>query len=1642
MPPKDSPPEPPPSQPAEPTRVGSSTPTKVAPTNESGTGGNTTGSSSSRKKKNNARPKTPNSNSYAILASDAIDIDSPGHSVPAITGTVSVNAAATGPLKQQQQNNSVGGGMTTSKTASRKKSQQLVVSGDGASHRAHPTSGTLLSGTAASDHEAETSGVPEDTPSSRHRRQRNRKRSNAQASVGINSPQAKVDRNDEVEEVEFDSLAAHSELRERRSSSSASSAAAAANSTPHASPEDDSLSSADHRNSTNGSGRWEPHPPSKTAKDAWNRFEGKNQPGAGRGRRSSRGASDSLAFGKPPQALVNPHQSSSSGDANVASGSPPQLSQKQNFIAMLSQGSPELVRPSPLQSPGEGDRDRGTGSGGRGGRGGHRNSFGEASSGWGGQQPTDYHPKAGRGDSRKSWGGPHQRPEQRGQGWQASSNRGENSAPSKWGSPRTDENGWQWGTRPSPQEGSQWNGSPQGRDNHSHRSKEKSDRSDSEFLSGGSNRRRNPNGKGDLKMETQVPHSSPIPIPTSPRENRDRAASFSSSPSPRAGPSSYNGKQRPETPQTPNRRQFDGHRGTPQSERRLFVPGGSPNTNSPRARPSRPLYEEYLTLDQVEKGLLNKSLFKGVIRINKRVFYDAYVTAEGMDDDIYIPGKIRRNRALEGDTVVVQILTGEELGNEQERDLDRVNQKRKENEQRQSQVAFEDAEVVPDVDNFEDDKTSARVFGKVVYILDSPEERMFIGSMSVDVPTAKTPSKFALGTPVDSSVNVVWFRPNDKRVPFLMVPVENAPSEFLRAPASFEGTLWKASIKKWPIHRQNPYGIVHGKIGLAGSIPIETEAILVENGIHWSDFPEPVLECLPSMPWTVPESECLKRRDFRDTRVFSIDPLTARDLDDALSITPQEDGTVEVGVHIADVSYFVQAGTALDEEARNRATTVYLTQKAVPMLPRLLCEELCSLNPGVERLAFSVVWKMNAETAEILDKPWMGRSVIRSCAKLSYEHAQRHIDGGDWSDMPKVSITGGFTEDEIRSDTMKLLHLSKKLRAKRFESGALTMNTAKLWFALDDDGNPTGCGIYEIKDSNKLIEEFMLLANMSVAQRIVESFPDTSLLRRHDPPKAKPLQTFLDFVESCGIPFDAETSLTLQKSFDAIKDEDIANALRQLCVKPMQRARYYCTGSTAMTMWSHYALCVPLYTHFTSPIRRYCDLVVHRLLGAALDGVGSGDALPPSPYEVDEVSLIAARCNEQKFKAKDAQDASQRLYLCVYLSSIAPTYDEESGTGGVLVSSALVYKVGDRCFDVVVGQFGIEKRVWIEDLVLTGEIWGCEPDVKSGALKVFWKKAAGAKTSAVDVAPERNASAADSVVPEREDDDDDAAVFAMDPVDGEAGRDASVVPEPHAAVPAADLITAASGSSAALASEISKTDASMGDDEDGTTDDEGWVTESDDGDELVAAVPVAVTKVQDPSPLIEAKTASKPLTTPSGKLLTSAQGGNDAEVPSVKGGATASDQADSASSSRRRRRRKGKKEANVVDSDSAVASASGAIKQPDAGGIKNATAAVVETNGGKVTVAPRPRRRADLDMSQVLVQTIGVFDKVPVRIVVNLKRSPPELRLLPVHPNLLETQPSLFVDYDSTGQVGAGRSRAKYNVFQEISCPGIVDEAD
>uniref|UniRef100_A0A8C4Z586 DIS3-like exonuclease 2 n=1 Tax=Gadus morhua TaxID=8049 RepID=A0A8C4Z586_GADMO len=676
---------------------------------------------------------------------------------------------------------------------------------------------------------------------------------------------------------------------------------------------------------------------------------------------------------------------------------------------------------------------------------------------------------------------------------------------------------------------------------------------------------------------------------------------------------------------------------------------------------------------------------QGPLRINPKNYNDAFIPSPDGMRDIFLDGIVSRNRALNGDVVVVQLLPREQWkvrpGGESELQAGRAPQRRKSPQKKRA---------VLEEQHSDGDDLPARVAALglgatgtgggqlqvpgessalwiydhqavVVYIVERKHSRAVTGFLKLlpDLPFAK-------------------FSPVDHRVPRINVPLADCPPDFSSRPADYANILFICRITSWAEDSSFAEGCLAKTLGQAGEIEPETEGILMEYDVDFSEFPAVVLDCLPTdLPWSVPPAELGRRKDLREECIFTIDPATARDLDDALSCKQLADGNFEVGVHIADVSYFVEEGNALDAIASQRATSVYMVQKVVPMLPRLLCEELCSLNPLTERLTFSVVWTLSPQ-GKILSE-WFGRSVIRSCVKLSYDHAQSMIDGPDrlFSPGELPSMDPRHPLDEVHQAVLRLHALAQQLRQQRFDGGALRLDQLKLSFTLDKDSMmPQGCYVYQYRDSNKLVEEFMLLANMAVAHQIYRSFPQ----------ETKMVDELQEFCDQMGVAVDLSSAGALHASLHrSLGDDPYAGArkevLTKMCSKPMQMALYFCTGALKdEALFQHYALNVPRYTHFTSPIRRYPDLVVHRLLAASL-------GTPPCVC-VCAVQKQASHCNDRKTASKRVQELSSELFFGVFVRECGP-----------LESEAMVSGVLDESFDVLVLSYGVQKRIYCKSMV-------------------------------------------------------------------------------------------------------------------------------------------------------------------------------------------------------------------------------------------------------------------------------------------------------------------------------------------------------
>ncbi|KAJ7638869.1 SSD1 protein [Roridomyces roridus] len=740
------------------------------------------------------------------------------------------------------------------------------------------------------------------------------------------------------------------------------------------------------------------------------------------------------------------------------------------------------------------------------------------------------------------------------------------------------------------------------------------------------------------------------------------------------------------------------------------------------------LFAPYLPQASLPPLLAAGKLVVGILRVNKRNRSDAYVATEVLDADIYICGSKDRNRALEGDIVAVELLDVDEVwGTKKEKEekkrkkeenaaydlkstAGRKDDKKKDDVEVEGQglMLFEDEEVTDDV--------KPQFAGHVVAVVERMPGQLFSGTLGLLRPSsAATKEKQEAERreregdrgdeprrgPIERP-KIVWFKPTDKRVPLIAIPTEQAPPDFIQNSEGYVDKLFVACIKRHPISSLHPFGTLVEELGPIGDVEVETSALLKDCNFPTEDFTENVIKCLPPMPWTIPERELEIRKDLRADRIFSIDPDTAKDLDDALSIKLNEDGTYDVGVHIADVSYFVKPNTALDRDARKRATSVYLVQRAVPMLPPALSEQLCSLVPGQERLAFSTIFTMSSDGTVL--KKWFGKTVIKSAAKLAYSHAQNVIDGQTLGSVPVIPEHDAA---DIAHDIKVLQGLAKNLRARRFENGTLSLDSLRLQFKLDDNGMPIDCGQYQRTEANELIEEFMLLTNIAVAQHIAVHLPEQALLRRHDNPIERRLNVFTERAQRLGYDMDTSSSGALMKSFNAITDPTARRLLELLSFKATHRAKYFCAGMLDIAKYHHYALNTPLYTHFTSPIRRYADLLVHRQLESVLQGVGATE--PKFTMDRDAVAKVAQQCNIKRDSATLAQEQSAHLFLCVLIADLTQRY-------GPVVRQAKVVGVLDAAFDVLVPEFGIEKRVHVDQMPIDNHVY----DEHSHTLQIYW----------------------------------------------------------------------------------------------------------------------------------------------------------------------------------------------------------------------------------------------------------------------------------------------------------------------------------
>ncbi|OWP05000.1 hypothetical protein B2J93_570 [Marssonina coronariae] len=759
------------------------------------------------------------------------------------------------------------------------------------------------------------------------------------------------------------------------------------------------------------------------------------------------------------------------------------------------------------------------------------------------------------------------------------------------------------------------------------------------------------------------------------------------------------------------------------------------------------LFTPYLPQATLPALLGDGQLVSGILRVNKKNRSDAYVSTQDglLDADIFICGSKDRNRALEGDLVAVELLDvdekrkdvtenrgGSNNGDRSHRDTSTNGdeqpstgeggglRRRGSLRQRPTQKKNDDVEVegqsllLVEEEEVNDDQKPLYA-GHIVAVVERVAGQMFSGTLGLLRPSSQATKekqeaerqardgnsgRHQEPRPQDKP-KIVWFKPTDKRVPLIAIPTEQAPRDFVEKHQDYADRIFVACIKRWPITSLHPFGTLVEQLGKMGELKVETDALLRDNNFASDEFSDAVTRSVGLEEWSIEKEDAAAiaaRRDFRNEKTFTIDPNGANELDDAIHVKPEADGTIEMGIHIADFAHFIKANSLVDREARKRGTAVYLMNRSCAMLPPKIASDVCSLLPGKERLTVSVVFKVNAHTGTVSEEDtWVGKSIIKSAGKLTYREVDAVLSGHH-----DIKLAGADVKE------IQILNaISQKWRERRLGSEGESIAPLRLIYQLDDENVPVEQNIFNSTPSHELIEELMHKVNAYVAQKIYQGLPEKALLRRQGPPNPRRLQTFVDRMGKIGYEMDTTSSGTLQNSLFKVDDPEIRLGMETLLVKAMHRAKYYIAGKTPTHLYPHYALNLPLYTHFTNPSRRYADLVVHRQLEAVLS-----EGKIEYNEDIETLVKTTESANTKKDSSQNAQEQSVHIESCRIMDR------KREEVGGELISEGIVLAVYDSAFDVLIPEYGFEKRVHCDQLPLKK----AEFRKSDRILELYWEK--------------------------------------------------------------------------------------------------------------------------------------------------------------------------------------------------------------------------------------------------------------------------------------------------------------------------------
>ncbi|XP_071034799.1 DIS3-like exonuclease 1 isoform X2 [Parasteatoda tepidariorum] len=675
-------------------------------------------------------------------------------------------------------------------------------------------------------------------------------------------------------------------------------------------------------------------------------------------------------------------------------------------------------------------------------------------------------------------------------------------------------------------------------------------------------------------------------------------------------------------------------------------------------------YDNYLPSSVLEAGIKAGRYFKGYLRVNKHnASEEAFVASSKAfkkdSGDIFIHGMIDRNRAIHGDEVVVEILPESQWKSRSFKLKDN-------SESKDASLESNDSTVL-----------TTLTTGKIVGILER-RWRNYVATLPEEDDSSSA----------SKNKERILVIPYDYRIPKIRIVTKQAEG--------IRNQRILVRIDSWEKESQYPNGHLVQVLGEIGDIETEVQSLLIEHELLVKEFPQNLVAELPictdEQPWLVEDTEIAKRKDLRFSHlIFSIDPKGCEDVDDTLSVRELPNGFLELGVHIADVTHFVKPLSLVDLEARSRSTSVYLPDRRYDMLPHVLSGNLCSLLGSVDRYAVSVLWELDKNYQ--VQNAWYGRTIIRSSYKLCYEAAQDILFGATAekmiADIPELQ---GLSDSklslkfqDLKNALSKLYSIANSIRRERLQKGGLELNSINMKFEIDRNLPSAVADVKSAKELavHKTVAECMIFANHWVAKKISEVFPHQAVLRHHPNPREADLAELQKLASNKGfilnVHSNKELALSLEQAVDS-KDPAVNQILRILATHTMNQATYCCAGSFSEADFYHYGLGLDKYTHFTSPIRRYADVLVHRLLLAAVEASNEN-----TKFEATEMEEL---CNHMNIKHKAAQDIekdAQQLFLALFFDDLT-----SKGNDSPILVDAVIYSLRTNGVLVFIPKYGVK----------------------------------------------------------------------------------------------------------------------------------------------------------------------------------------------------------------------------------------------------------------------------------------------------------------------------------------------------------------